>query len=79
MKALEEDDFQHYDPEAISFYTITDCLDLYRKLQFSGLIKTKTQKNLVACLKSRIITLVMPNEAGAPMDFRVRPGRTNKT
>lgn len=64
MKALEENDFHHYDPAAISDYTITDCLDLYRKLQFSGLTKTKTQRALVACLKSRIINLVIPDEAG---------------
>jgi hypothetical protein len=79
MKASEEDDFQHCDPKAISQFTITDCLDLYRKLQFLGLIKTKTQKNLVESLKLRIITLVLPEETGDPTVFHARSNRADNT
>jgi hypothetical protein len=66
MKAKEEKDAQHYDVEAIRHYNICDCLDLFRKIQFRGSLKTPAQKQLVASLEARIINLVMPADGSLP-------------
>jgi hypothetical protein len=62
MKVAGEEEFQNYDEEAISHYNISDCLDLFRKIQFKGLVKTRAQKRLLSALKARILTLVMPRD-----------------
>jgi hypothetical protein len=66
MKAAGEEEFQNYDEQAISHYNICDCLDLYRKIQFTGLAESPAKRKLVASLKARIITLVMPGEGNFP-------------
>lgn len=60
MKAPEEEDFQKFDAETVNQLTLKDCLDLFRKLQFSGLTSSKAHRHLAKLLEQRIINLVMP-------------------
>jgi hypothetical protein len=66
MKAKEEEDFQHFDVEAIRHFNICDCLDLFRKIQFLDAIKTRNHEKIEASLEARIITLVMPGNGPFP-------------
>jgi hypothetical protein len=75
MKAKEKKDFHHYDVEVIRHYNICDCLDLFRKIQFRGALKTPAQKKLVASLETRIINLVMPGD-GASSSSQLSPRST---
>jgi hypothetical protein len=62
MKAAGEEEFQNWNEEAISRFNLCDCLDLFRKVQFTSLPKSRAQKKLLVWLKARIISLVMPGD-----------------
>lgn len=62
MKTAREEEVRKYNEEAISHYSICDCLDLFRKIQFMDMEKTRGKKKLMTALKARILSLVMPGE-----------------
>lgn len=66
MKAAGDEELKNCDEEAISHYNLCDCLDVVRKIQFMGLVKARAHKKLLASLKARILTLVIPKEGYYP-------------
>jgi hypothetical protein len=79
MKKYKEKHFQHFDPEAINHYGINDCLDLMRKIQFSQVQQTAVRGSLIASLKKRILTLVLPGTSRFPSSFNKRCRRTHRS
>lgn len=69
MKKYKENFFQHVDSEAINQYSIHDCLDLIRKIQFSQAQQIAVRRNILELLKKRILTLVLPGISRFPSSF----------